>query len=323
MLFLACTDSCPSIPPNPHPSVTAVPPGPHPSVTAVPPGPHPVTIVSSGLYTYGPHPDLPGPVALIPWGGTTISGFTLTNTCPIDNWLMIIQVLLVLGKLHPDVIGQAGCALRTAMSLIGHHLYADSKLSVVPFTPVVIHDKIDLYGNEADYVLKYLQPFLQTMVTTCCSESTCPSPMNNFVTYSTVLGIPSVTSDIFKHSLEDWLYPKPNTCGRKFQQKPPAGIKFKEDFTMDADGKEHVSWHCAGERTSSPRMMINFKNIFIFSVDLLSRAGKLNICDLPSQITVNGKALKLQAATLWNGNHYIGIFCDAVGKIINGMCMMA
>ena len=226
---------------------------------------------------------------------------------------MIVQVLLRLGKLDLDRFGQAGLLIKTALSLIGQYLCADSKLAVVPFTPVINRNVIDLYGNEADYLLRHLQPFLKSKVTTYCSESSCPSPTNTYVTCSTALGIPSDTSDVFGNSLADWLHPKPTACGQKFQQKPATGVNFQQDVTLDANGNTSVSWHCAGQRTSTPRVMTNFQNIVIFSVDLLSRAGMLHINDLPPKITVQGKTFYLQAATLWNGNHYIGTFCDALG----------
>ena len=226
---------------------------------------------------------------------------------------MIVQVLLRLGKLDLDRFGQAGLILKTALSLIDQHLCADSKLSVLPFTPVINRNVIDLYGNEADYLLRHLQPFLESKVTTYCSESSCPSPTNTYVTCSTVLGIPSDTSDVLGNSLADWLHPKPTACGRKFQQKPASGVSFQQDVTLDANGNTFVSWHCAGQRTSTPRVMTKCQNIAIFSVDLLSTAGKLHINNLPPKITVQGKTFYLQAATLWNGNHYIGIFCDALG----------
>lgn len=172
---------------------------------------------------------------------------------------------------------------------------------------------IDLYGNEADYLLRHLQPFLKSKVTTYCNENSCPSPTNTYVTCSSALGIPSDTSDVFSNSLADWLHPKPTACGRKFQQKPASSVSFQQDVTLDANGNASVSWHCAGQRTSTPRVMTNCQNIVIFSVDLLSGAGMLHINDLPPKITVQGKTFYLQAATLWNCNHYIGIFCDALG----------
>nr|XP_058954461.1 uncharacterized protein LOC131781763 [Pocillopora verrucosa] len=94
-------------------------------------------------------------------------------------------------------------------------------------------------------------------------------------------------------------------CGRKFQQKPASSVSFQQDVTLDANGNASVSWHCAGQRTSTPQVMTNCQNIVIFSVDLLSGAGMLHINDLPPKITVQGKTFYLQAATLWNGNHYI------------------
>lgn len=172
---------------------------------------------------------------------------------------------------------------------------------------------IDLYGNEADYLLRHLQPFLKSKVTTYCNANSCPSPTNTYVTCSSALGIPSDTSDVFSNSLADWLYPKPTACGRKFQQKPASSVSFQQDVTLDANGNASVSWHCAGQRTSTPQVMTNCQNIVIFSVDLLSGAGMLHINDLPPKITVQGKTFYLQAATLWNGNHYIGIFCDVLG----------
>ena len=149
---------------------------------------------------------------------------------------MIVQVQLRLGKLELNRFGQTGLLIKAALSLIGHHLCADSKLSVVPFTPVINRNVIDLYGNEADYLLRHLQPFLKSKVTTYCSESTCPSPTNTYVTCSTALGIPSNTSDVFGNSLAGWFHPKPTACGQKFQQKPATGVRFQQDVILHANG---------------------------------------------------------------------------------------
>ena len=32
-------------------------------------------------------------LTIFPWGGLTSTGVTLTNTCPLDNWLIIFQAL--------------------------------------------------------------------------------------------------------------------------------------------------------------------------------------------------------------------------------------
>ena len=48
-----------------------------------------------------------------------------------------------------------------------------------------------------------------------------------------------------------------------------------EDAPLNENGDAHVSWHCAGIRTSTARTMLNLKSFIIFSVDLLSRGGVL------------------------------------------------
>jgi hypothetical protein len=72
--------------------------------------------------------------------------------------------------------------------------------------------------------------------------------------------------------------------------------------TLDGNGNQQVLWHCAGVRTSSPSLFLNFKNFFIFSVDILSRAGMLMLMrsDAPSTITPHGKLLYFHSATFWN-----------------------
>ena len=45
------------------------------------------------------HPsDQESDLTFFPWGGFTSTGITMTNTCPLDNWLMIFQTLVKSGK---------------------------------------------------------------------------------------------------------------------------------------------------------------------------------------------------------------------------------
>lgn len=163
---------------------TVAPTEPHPPVmsTVAPTGPH-----STGTTSASPYK----PLTMIPWGGTTSDGIHLANTCPLDNWLMILQVLVNLGKLDLDNLGHLGMLLKTTLYLIEQHLYADAKLYVLPKPPVIRAGVIDLYGNEADYMQHYFQSFLKTEVATFCDQSSCPSPMIIHNTYSTVLSIPA------------------------------------------------------------------------------------------------------------------------------------
>lgn len=250
---------------------------------------------------------LPTDLVVIPWGGTTRHGITVVNTCPVDNWLMIFQALVKSGIIDLDDLAGAGNVIRTALSLIDHHEYGHAKLASLPTVPTVRNGVIDLYGNEADYLLKIIQPFLATAVTTFCSSPSCPSMVTTYTSYGISLGS-SIKDNTFNASLQDWLNPGLSQCQRKFTSKPASGIPCHSDTTLHDDGTQSVSWHCSGVRASLPRSCLSFKNFFVFSVDLLSRKTNLGINDLPQMITFHGKLLYLQSATLWNGTHYICVF---------------
>ena len=78
---------------------------------------------------------------------------------------------------------------------------------------------------------------------------------------SVTLSQPSkLTSSIFVDALEDWQHPPDSQCGRKFSNKPTEEIPFNEDVTFDEHGHADTSWHCAGVRVSSRRVMLNLKS---------------------------------------------------------------
>ena len=113
---------------------------------------------------------------------------------------------------------------------------------------------------------------------------------------------------MFSHSLTAWLLPGDSQCGRKFTNNPTEDVLFYEDATLNENGDAHVSWHCAGIRTSTACTMLNLKSFIIFSVDLLSRGGVLKLSQVPPQIVLFGHTFNLYGATLWNGGHYICTF---------------
>ena len=64
------------------------------------------------------------------------------------------------------------------------------------------------------------------------------------------------TSSIFLDALEDCQHQPDSQCGRKFSKKPAEEIPFNEDVTFDEHGHADTSWHCAGVRVSSHRVML-------------------------------------------------------------------
>ena len=174
----------------------------------------------------------------------------------------------------------------------------------------VLAGTLDLYGNEGDYFLVLLSPYLSSIVRTVCCLDTCPSKFHSVTSMSVILSQPvNQVSSIFSKSIDVWQNPPNSNCGRKFARQPPHGVSCYEDIILDDQGGAQMSWHCAGIRASTPRTMVNLKSFLIFSVDLLSRGGLLTITHLPVSIFLYGRTLTLFGTTLWNGGHYISIFC--------------
>ena len=88
-------------------------------------------------------------LVIFPWGGVTSEGITLHNTCPIDNWLMIFQVLVKSKRLDLSTLPETGKIIQNALNLIDSHHYADAKLAILPSKPTVISNIINLYGGES------------------------------------------------------------------------------------------------------------------------------------------------------------------------------
>ena len=121
----------------------------------------------------------------------------------------------------------------------------------------VVAGTLDLYGNESDYFLMLLRPYLTSTITTTCCLTTCPLQVHSVQSMSVTLSQPSkLTSSIFLDALEDWQHPPDSQCGRKFSNKPAEEIPFNEDVTFDEHGHADTSWHCAGVRVSSHRVML-------------------------------------------------------------------
>jgi hypothetical protein len=124
------------------------------------------------------------------------------------------------------------------------------------------------------------------------------------------MGIPANQgNNVFTSALNVWTKPGVSQCKRRFYSRPHPTTPCVKDVTLDENGCAHESWHCSGVREISERSLNNLKNFFVFSVDLLSRCGLLRLAQVPLHIVLNGNTYNLYGATLWNGSHYIAIFC--------------
>ena len=60
------------------------------------------------------HPsDQDSDLTFFPWGGVT--SITMTNACPLDNWLMIFQALVKSGKVTSTDLTESGHILANAL----------------------------------------------------------------------------------------------------------------------------------------------------------------------------------------------------------------
>ena len=79
------------------------------------------------------HPDQE--LTIFPWGGLTSTGITLTNTCPLDNWLMIFLALIKSDKVQLSDLPESGHIVGTALRLMDDDLYVDAKLLILQSLP--------------------------------------------------------------------------------------------------------------------------------------------------------------------------------------------
>ena len=70
-------------------------------------------------------------LTVFPWGGMTSNGVLLSNTCPLDNWLMIFQALVKSGMVNLADLHESGQTIATALKLIECGQYADAKLLII------------------------------------------------------------------------------------------------------------------------------------------------------------------------------------------------
>ena len=180
----------------------------------------------------------------------------------------------------------------------------------------VVGGTLDLYGNESDYFLILLRPYLTSTITTTCCLKTCPLQVNSVLSTSVTLSQPSkLTSSIFLDALEDCQHPPDSQCGRNFltsQQKKSLSMRMWLSMNMDMQTPSGIAqgWGLAA-------IMLCW-TFLVFSVYLLSRGGNLKLSNTPQSIFLFGKCFTLYGVTLWKwGSLHLPFII-----IISDTCMM-
>lgn len=119
-----------------------------------------------------------------PWGGAVLlcnEGVRrLTNTCPIDNYLTILYVLMVDHKYFNNYISNSvdnyAAQLVNIKQLFSTGYFADGKLEWLQLHPGCFNlssPTLDLWGNEEELSLYYLES-AKTSYRGVCSSTVCP-----------------------------------------------------------------------------------------------------------------------------------------------------
>lgn len=136
------------------------------------------------------HSYVPIDLHIIPWGEVLPNGVQLINTCTVDNWLMIFQALVKSNRIDLLDLHETGQNISTIMQLIEQGQFAEAKLAVLQQPPQIHSNLINFYGNEDDYFIKLLRPYLQSNIETECILNTCPTRNHTSIAYTVNLGHP-------------------------------------------------------------------------------------------------------------------------------------
>ena len=188
-------------------------------------------------------------LTFFPWGGVTSAGISLTNTCPLDNWIMIFQTLVHSRRVNLVDLLESGDTIARVLQLVVCGLHADAKLLVIRclrLQPQATSGVLDLCRNEGDFFIKLLNPYLMSTTTSTCFSVTYPSPVQTVHSTSLILPLPTTIingENTVLNSLKCWLYLDDSLCGRKFVSKPSEEVSFYEDLTLNEHGNTYTSWH--------------------------------------------------------------------------------
>lgn len=258
-----------------------------------------------------------------PWGGECIledtgAEITLTNTCPVDNFLTMFFLLLKEKTELHTMLTNCGddCAksLLNAMSFFEKGKFARGKvewLRQFPQFDFSSSGSINVWGNEYELFWKPLAALHPSEVSSRCSSASCPksretSSATGFFLHETNQLKPGET--YLEAALRDWIMPQPCSCGKEFTGDIPSGVRAVRGIArLDLSTNTLVSpLLCDGVRHLSPRTFPGGKPLALYiSMYHFSSNGVITEPQqLPSAITIDGQSYELNGCTFWNGSHY-------------------
>ncbi|XP_031568929.1 uncharacterized protein LOC116303514 [Actinia tenebrosa] len=239
------------------------------------------------------------------WGGSIGSVF-FTNTCSIDNWIVIFHHLCMENQAIKKRIQRPdGKFLKQLEDLYNSGQFDKLKYQLMKVNKIPdFRGRVDFFGNEWNNYIRHMDLFFKnTQLSTCCSRY-CPAK-ERYLTNSNC--ITWANCDIsLSEEVQVWFQPEKEVsyCGQKFTSRPPqeAPIVVQSNSALCCDGRR---------RTHARSFKDGLPLIIPVDVELMSQIKTdLNWKDLPETIDVLNTRYQLNAATLLNetARHYTCIF---------------
>lgn len=155
------------------------------------------------------------------WGGKVKFNNSLVNftlTCPVDNWLVYMQVS---GRFYEEVLDK--CKDRHILEAYTHVLkdqYNEAKMKIALLNSLKINNSLlDFYGNEEDLFMNHFGFISCYTTTSTCSSKDCP----NDIKQSESKQIPKITINQLniEEKLQEWFKTDGQSkCGLLFSEQP-------------------------------------------------------------------------------------------------------
>lgn len=256
------------------------------------------------------------------WGGT-VGNLTLTNTCPIDNFLTIVYLRLKDVPQTSEKLSRKSEPwakdLTSIERLFDRQEFTQAKIEWLrPFPQFdfsVTSGTIDVWGNEFDLFWQRCDSMLKSAAKSVCSSQQCPKKEELLVAngiHLTEISSKGLAETYIEAALREWQLPAPSQCGKEFT-KP---LLSTADAILGpprldlSSGQMYQPFVCNGVRTFSQRTFFP-EMPFALPISLHHFASNDLITEpdqLPDTLILQNKQYQLGGCTFWNGLHYSGCF---------------
>ena len=183
------------------------------------------------------------------WGGKFRNSdgeeISLTNTCPIDNWIVILHHVIMNSPEANHYLQETDTILTQFLKevdlLYCEGKFSGAKVKIASFNSMpIVNNKIDFYGNEWHYFIRHLfQIFASNTIKSTCAADHCPRKTKHTACHD-CLHIASLPTSGLRENIGQqvtaWIMGESfTTCGEKFAKNPPQDASITYHDVIDVD----------------------------------------------------------------------------------------